>query len=40
LTHAQFTDRRFTRLKWLQHLIDGGLVNEVLRWDGPARRVA
>ena len=29
LTHDDFTDERFTRLKWLQHLL-----------DGKARRVA
>jgi nucleoside-diphosphate-sugar epimerase len=32
LTHADFTGERFTRLKWLRHLLDEGLVDNSLRW--------
>jgi nucleoside-diphosphate-sugar epimerase len=32
LTHGEFTDKRFTRLSWLQSLIDSGSVDESLRW--------
>jgi nucleoside-diphosphate-sugar epimerase len=32
LTHSEFTDKRFTRLSWLRHLLDGGSVDESLRW--------
>jgi len=38
LTYADFTDPRFTRLKWLEHLLDGQLDGS-LRWVG-AREVA
>lgn len=31
LTHEHFTDPRFTRLKWLRHLLDGRL-DRSLRW--------
>lgn len=27
-----FVDRRFTRLKWLRHLLDGGELDQGLRW--------
>jgi nucleoside-diphosphate-sugar epimerase len=42
LDHQAFTDRRFTRLKWLRHLLDTGRLDETLRWtdvapDEPAR---
>ena len=30
-----FTDRRFTRLKWLRHLLDDGLLDDSLRWREP-----
>jgi nucleoside-diphosphate-sugar epimerase len=32
LTHAQFTDKRFTRLNWLRHLLDSQAVDGSLRW--------
>ncbi|MGH7873358.1 MAG: NAD-dependent epimerase/dehydratase family protein [Candidatus Binatia bacterium] len=32
LTYSHFTDRRFTRLKWLNHLLDGGELDAGLRW--------
>lgn len=40
LTHEQFTDKRFTRLNWLRHLLDSGLIDDALRWTTPAMRVA
>jgi nucleoside-diphosphate-sugar epimerase len=33
LTHDGFTDRRFTRLKWLRYLLDSGQVDNSLRWQ-------
>jgi nucleoside-diphosphate-sugar epimerase len=33
LTHSHFTDKRFTRLKWLRHLLDSGELNDSLRWS-------
>ena len=33
LTHADFVDKRFTRLKWLRYLLDSGLLNNDLRWN-------
>ena len=38
LTHADFTDKRFTRLAWLQHLLDGSL-DESLRWTTASVQV-
>ena len=32
LTHADFTDKRFTRLKWLRYLLDTGPLDDSLRW--------
>ena len=32
LTHADFTDKRFTRLKWLHYLLDSGRLDSSLRW--------
>lgn len=32
LTHDDFTDRRFTRLKWLRYLLDTGRLDASLRW--------
>jgi len=32
LTHRDFTDKRFTRLSWLRHLLDSGSVDGTLRW--------
>ncbi len=40
LTHAQFTDKRFTRLNWLRHLLDDGMLHGSLRWTAPQRQVA
>ena len=38
LTHETFTDKRFTRLKWLRHLIETGrLDTSLLRWKEAAR---
>lgn len=31
LSHAEFTDKRFTRLTWLRHLLDGS-IDGSLRW--------
>ena len=33
LTRADLEDRRFTRLKWLQHLLDSGRLDGSLRWQ-------
>jgi len=32
LSHAQFTDARFTRLRWLRHLLGSGHLEKNLRW--------
>lgn len=32
LSHTDFVDKKFTRLKWLNHLLDTGRLNNVLRW--------
>ena len=32
LAPGHFTDRRFTRLKWLRHLLETGALDESLRW--------
>jgi nucleoside-diphosphate-sugar epimerase len=32
LTNGDFADKRFTRLKWLRHLLDSNLVDDNLRW--------
>ena len=37
LSHAEFTDKRFTRLSWLRHLLDSRKVDENLRWTEAAR---
>jgi nucleoside-diphosphate-sugar epimerase len=36
LTHADFKDKRFTRLMWLRYLLDSGLVDDSLRWTRRA----
>ncbi|HEX8940893.1 MAG TPA: SDR family oxidoreductase [Candidatus Limnocylindrales bacterium] len=36
LTAADFADPRFTRLKWINHLVDDGLVDAGLRWAADA----
>ena len=33
LTAEQFADKRFTRLKWLRHLLDSGRLDGSLRWQ-------
>ncbi len=33
LTHQEFVNRRFTRLKWLRYLIESGRVDGTLRWN-------
>jgi nucleoside-diphosphate-sugar epimerase len=40
LTAADFNDRRFTRLRWLRHLVDDGRVNGNLFWNEAAGRAA
>lgn len=32
LTRADFTDKKFTRLKWLHYLLDSGRLDSSLRW--------
>ena len=32
LNQATFTDKRFTRLKWLTHLLESGRLDDSLRW--------
>ena len=38
LTNEHFTDRRFTRLAWLRHLLDSGVLDESLRWSYAEKR--
>jgi hypothetical protein len=33
LTYETFTDPKFTRLKWLRHLLDTGQLDDGLRWQ-------
>ena len=33
LKHADYTDKKFTRLKWLRHLLDSGRLDGALRWN-------
>jgi len=40
LTAAEFVDKRFTRLQWLRHLVDNGLVDNDLFWTVKAARAA
>ena len=44
LTRDRFTDRRFTRLKWLRYLLDTGQLDGGLRWnrgvEAPAHAAA
>jgi hypothetical protein len=37
LTHADYTDKRFTRLKWLRYLLDSGRLDGALRWSKNGR---
>jgi nucleoside-diphosphate-sugar epimerase len=36
LTHREYTDSRFTRLKWLNHLLETRRLDESLRWTPGA----
>jgi nucleoside-diphosphate-sugar epimerase len=36
LTSENLSDKRYTRLKWLRYLIDGGRLDGALRWHEPA----
>ena len=40
LTHDQFVDKRFTRLKWLRHLLDSGRLDQSLRWQQNSAQTA
>lgn len=40
LTNSQYTDKRFTRLNWLRHLLDSGSVDASLRWTETTARGA
>jgi nucleoside-diphosphate-sugar epimerase len=33
LDHETFTDRRFTRLRWLEHMLASGALDDSLRWS-------
>jgi nucleoside-diphosphate-sugar epimerase len=35
LTHEGFTDAKFTRLRWLNHLMETGRLDGSLRWTAP-----
>ncbi|MGH9284329.1 MAG: NAD-dependent epimerase/dehydratase family protein, partial [Acidimicrobiales bacterium] len=35
LTHEHYTDPRFTRLRWLNHLRETGRLDGALRWAAP-----
>jgi len=37
LTYDNFVDKRFTRLKWLRHLLDQGELDDSLRWRKEQR---
>lgn len=37
--YSTFTDRRFTRLKWLRHLLDAGRLDGALRWQTAEQEV-
>jgi len=38
LTQSMFTDKRFTRLKWLRHLMETGQLDESLNWSSAPER--
>jgi nucleoside-diphosphate-sugar epimerase len=40
LTYDNFVDKRFTRLKWLRHLLDTGQLDASLRWHGGVESAA
>jgi nucleoside-diphosphate-sugar epimerase len=37
LTYDHFTNKQFTRLKWLRYLIDTGQLNDSLRWEAVSK---
>jgi nucleoside-diphosphate-sugar epimerase len=37
LTNADYTDKRFTRLRWLRYLLDNDLIDESLHWGVRAK---
>ena len=39
LTHNDFTSKCFTRLRWLQHLLDSGSLDKSLRWTNASINV-
>jgi nucleoside-diphosphate-sugar epimerase len=39
LSRGQFTDKRFTRLTWLRHLLEDDYVDGSLRWTGITARI-
>jgi hypothetical protein len=40
LTLADMQDKRFTRLKWLRHLLETEQLDAALNWGEPANQVA
>jgi nucleoside-diphosphate-sugar epimerase len=40
LTYSDLTDDRFTRLRWLRHLIENEQLDEALYWREPAKLAA
>ncbi|MER8416154.1 SDR family oxidoreductase [Mesorhizobium sp. M1428] len=40
LTFEDFTDKRFTRLRWLDHLLKAGMLDDQLHWRTAQPRVA
>lgn len=40
LTYSDLTDKRFTRLKWLRHLLETRQLDEQLRWRDPVEAKA
>lgn len=40
LKFEDFTDKRFTRLRWLDHLLEAGMLDDQLRWRTSQPRVA
>jgi nucleoside-diphosphate-sugar epimerase len=40
LTNDDFTDKKFTRLKWLKHLLDSQQLDQTLRWQTIAMQAS
>jgi nucleoside-diphosphate-sugar epimerase len=40
LTYEQFVDKRFTRLKWLQHLLNSSQLDQSLGWQAETAQLA